>query len=182
MRKAAIAFLLLVGLASAAAEAQGITSRIKGLWASPQLVGTAMTTPRRLAPDSLESEVWVFSTTLGRELYRVRFVSSDLARANEQITVGCTLRVWKADSIVVDGLQVFVANTWKAKASKNTDQTEFMRAYRSQILAYGLRGSPKLLAEAFEGNEFVLAQLSEELAVLQKTIEPLVEPPTVDVK
>lgn len=179
MRKTMVALILLsLALAGAGpSSAMNLFERAKSVFRGPDVEGVVLTDPRRLSGDTLESEVWVFSTTLGRALYLVRFESGALAKVTKTVFPGSRLRVTRSYAVVQDGMQVIVASDWKSRKPKDDTQAEFVATYRNQILAYGLRFSPDLLAKAFSGeNKLVLQQLSDDLAQLQKVIAPIIEP------
>ncbi len=177
MRRASVMGMLLLALLLAQpANAMSWFARAKSVFRGPDVRGTVLTEPQRLEASSLESEVWVFSTTLGKALYRVRFEASDLARASREVYPGASIQVTRSYAVVSDGIQVIIASEWSAKKPRDETQAEFLRTYRWQILAYGLRFSPDLLRKTFTGNEFVLQQIAEDLATLQKTISPIIEP------
>ena len=170
----AVAVFAVLGATTAPAGARGrlrIAERLRGFMDREVLVGTALTPPIRLSQESLETEVWVFSTVLGKSVSRVRFGASDLAKVSETIKTGSTIAVYQADVLVIDGEAVMVASRWKSTVDSNPLRAEFLIRYRAQILSYALRARPLELHHIYASDLGELRQLQDDIEQVRITLD-----------
>jgi hypothetical protein len=175
IRRTTVFTLLLCTTLTLPACAGGLDlrQRVAGLLTQELLVGTALTDPIPIAPDSLEADCFVFSTTLGKRLTRVRFSASDARRAVADVQAGATVAIYRADTLVVDGQPVLVAAAWKARPEGNPLRAAFLAEHRVEILAWAYRRDPATLRFLFGDHMAQLRQLADELASLQTTLHAL---------
>jgi hypothetical protein len=167
----AVAALLL--FSACAPASAGILDRARKIGAAfggdtAVVLGTALTPPIRVAPNSDETEVWVFSTTLGHTLERVRFAATDLARVVREVDAGATIVVLAAAPARTDG--AILASRWRSVIEGNPLRADFLRANRHRILVFALRNDPATLQHIYAGNMGELRQVAQDLAKAQDAL------------